>query len=174
MLQYPVTLERDDNDTIRVSFPDFPEAHTFGADRTEARERARDALTTVLDAYIRDRQRIPPPSRRSGLPVVDVPALTAAKVAIYQAMRASNVGKAELARRLGWHPPQVDRLLDVRHGSRLDQLEAASRALGRRLHVLVVEDSAELMIAIAHAIPGRRPSRAGRASRRTAQGRRKK
>src|SRR5205823_1125937 len=29
MLWYPVTVELDTNDTILVSFPDFPEAHTF-------------------------------------------------------------------------------------------------------------------------------------------------
>jgi hypothetical protein len=29
----------------------------------------------------------------------------------------------------------VDRLLDLRHRSRLDQLEAAFRALGKQLHV---------------------------------------
>jgi len=30
-------------------------------------------------------------------------------------MRAARVRKAELARRLIWHLPQVDRLLDLRH-----------------------------------------------------------
>ena len=44
---------------------------------------------------------------------------------------------AELARRLGWHMPQVDRLLDLHHASRLDQAEAALNALGRRLEVSV-------------------------------------
>ena len=39
-------------------------------------------------------------------------------------MRAGNVGKAELARRLDWHLPQVDRVLRVRHGSQLDQRSA--------------------------------------------------
>ena len=42
---------------------------------------------------------------------------------------------AELARRLGWHLPQVDRILDVQHRSRLDQMDAALGAIGRRLHV---------------------------------------
>ena len=32
------------------------------------------------------------------------------------------IGKAELARRLGWHLPQVDRVLNVHHHSRLDQI----------------------------------------------------
>ena len=47
------------------------------------------------------------------------------------------IKKAELARRLGWHTPQVDRLFDLRHASRLDQIEAAAAALGRHLEVRV-------------------------------------
>jgi antitoxin HicB len=42
------------------------------------------------------------------------------------------VGKAELGRRLGRHLSQVDRLLDLRHASQLDQLEMALRALAKR------------------------------------------
>jgi antitoxin HicB len=38
-------------------------------------------------------------------------------------------------RRLNCHLPQVDRLLDLRHKSRFDRLEAAFRALGRRLSI---------------------------------------
>ena len=56
---------------------------------------------------------------------VVLPALTEAKLALYSAMRAKKIGKAELARRLNRHLPQVDRLLDVLHSSRLDQLEAS-------------------------------------------------
>jgi antitoxin HicB len=54
-------------------------------------------------------------------------------------MRILGVGKAELARRLGWHLPQVDRLLNLRHASRLDQLEQAFRILGRQLTINVHE-----------------------------------
>ena len=50
-------------------------------------------------------------------------------------MTEQGVKKAELARRLGWHMPQVDRLFDLRHASRLDQLEAAARVLGHSLEV---------------------------------------
>jgi hypothetical protein len=41
---------------------------------------------------------------------------------------ALQIKKAELARRLGWHMPRVDRLFDLRHASRIDQIEAAARA----------------------------------------------
>ena len=54
-------------------------------------------------------------------------------------MRDQRIGKAELARRLGWHLPQVDRVLDIRHHSRLDQMDAALDAIGRRLHVYAEE-----------------------------------
>ena len=54
---------------------------------------------------------------------------------LYQGMKDQGIGKAELTRRLGWHLPQVDRVLDVQHRSRLDRVDAALRAIGRRLQV---------------------------------------
>jgi antitoxin HicB len=56
-------------------------------------------------------------------------------------MRSAKVGKAELARRLNCHLPQIDRLLDLGHASRLDQIEQAFLALGKRL-TLSLEDAA--------------------------------
>ncbi len=65
--------------------------------------------------------------------------MTEAKLALYTAMRIARVSKSELARRLNCHMPQVDRLLDLRHASRLDQLEAAFHALGKQLSIQVSE-----------------------------------
>ncbi len=50
-------------------------------------------------------------------------------------MRAAGLNKKQLAERLGWQPSQVTRLFDGRHASRLDQIDAALKALGRRLVV---------------------------------------
>jgi hypothetical protein len=47
------------------------------------------------------------------------------------------VRKAELARRMGIHKQQVDRLLDIDHASRIEQLEAAFSALQMRLIIAV-------------------------------------
>jgi antitoxin HicB len=52
-------------------------------------------------------------------------------------MTEQGIKKAELARRLGWHLPQVDRLFDLRHASKLEQIEAAAAALGRHIEVRV-------------------------------------
>ena len=123
MLAYPIALD-DDDGTVLVTSPDFPELTTFGEDRDEAVTRAVHALEEALAARIHDRKDIPTPSQ--GEPYAVLPTLTSVKVMLYQGMRDQGVGKAELARRLGWHLPQVDRVLDVQHRSRLDRCATAS------------------------------------------------
>jgi antitoxin HicB len=135
VLRYPVRLSKDTNDTILVDVPDIPEAHTFGEDREEALLRAPDAIESALMCYIDLRRDIPMPRAGRKGPFVTLPALTEGKLALYTAMRTARVSKAELARRLNCHLPQVDRLLDLGHASRLDQLEAAFRALGKQLSI---------------------------------------
>jgi len=139
MLRYHIKLSKDTNGTILAKIPDVPEAVTFGDDRDEAILRAPDAIETVFIAYMADRRPIPLPRAGAKAPFATLPALTEAKLALYTAMLAAKVGKAELARRLNCHLPQIDRLLDLRHASRLDQLEAAFRALGKQLSVQIQE-----------------------------------
>lgn len=137
MLDYPVTLTPDEG-TVLVTFPDVPEAITFGADEDEALLQAVDALETALSFYVEARKPLPVASKpKRGQRTVRPSALEGAKLGVYQAMMEQGIKKAELARRLGWHMPQVDRLFDLRHASRLDQIEAAARALGRHLDVRI-------------------------------------
>lgn len=134
-MRYPVEFEREDKGGLTVRVPDIPGTHSFGEDEADALRHAGDAIETMLGALMSDGQDIPPPSPAKGRTLVAISALAAAKVALYQAMRADKVGKAELARRLGWHLPQVDRVLDIFHNSRLDHVEAALAAVGRRLEI---------------------------------------
>lgn len=137
-LNYPVVLEPDTNDTVLVSFPDVPEAHTFGDDEPEALLRAVDALETALSFYADAGEDLPRPSKlKRGQHSVRPTAQACLALSIYQTMRDEGVRKSELARRLGWYMPQVDRVLDPSHASRLDQAEAALAALGRSLNVQV-------------------------------------
>ena len=137
-MRYRVTLEKEKG-LVNVYFPDVPGAQTFGDDEQEALTRAVDALETMFMGLIECREDIPRPrAPKRGEKTVALPALTVAKLELYQAMRAAGVGKAELARRLNWHLPQIDRLLDLAHASRLDQLEQAFAALGKRLEVAVL------------------------------------
>jgi antitoxin HicB len=137
MLRYPVILRRDTNGTVLVDFPDVPEAHTFGENRQEALARAPDALETALMGYIESRLPVPEPRLRSRGLSVKVPSSTELKLSLYSAMRAAGIDKPELARRLSRRPADVNRLLDLRRASPLEDLEGALLALGKRLSVQV-------------------------------------
>jgi antitoxin HicB len=138
MFDYPVTLTPDDNGTVRATFEDVPEAITFGADEEEALLNAVDALETGLSFYVDARERLPAASKPGkGQKTVRPSALECAKLGVYQAMTEQGIKKSDLARRLGWHLPQVDRLFDLGHASKFDQIEAAARALGKAVHVNV-------------------------------------
>jgi antitoxin HicB len=137
MFDYPVTLTLDDG-AVLVTFVDVPEAITFGADEDEALLNAIDALETGLSFYVDGRKFLPAVSQPAdGQKTVRPSALECAKLGVYQAMTEQGIKKAELARRLGWHMPQVDRLFDLRHASKLEQIEAAAIVLGRHIEVTV-------------------------------------
>ena len=137
MFDYPVILTQDDG-SVLVTFADVPEAITFGADEDEALMHAVDALETALSFYVDDRKPLPKASRpKRGQKTVRPSALESAKLGVYQSMIEQGVKKSELARRLGWHMPQIDRLFDLKHASKLDQIEAAAHVLGKHIEVRV-------------------------------------
>jgi antitoxin HicB len=136
MFDYPVELHTEAG-SVWVSSPDIPELHSAGDDEDEALLEAVDGLETALSLYVDQRRPIPLPSAAPGLPRVRLPALTVAKIALWNAMCEKNVGKAELARQLGVNRPQVDRLVDLLHHSKIALVEQALYLLGRRLSVTV-------------------------------------
>ena len=139
MLIYPMELTPDDNGTLLVTFPDVPEAVTFGDDEAEALLRAEDALLVMFSAYMDDRQPIPEPSPLNGRPGVALKVVAAGKVALHNTLLATGQRKADLARRLNLAPTLVDRLLSLHHKSRIEQIETALAVLGKRLVVEVRE-----------------------------------
>jgi antitoxin HicB len=119
-----------------VNFPDLPNGWSQGETREEALANAADLLEEIILGRMANNEDVPlpsPPGADDDRPRVGLPALTAAKLEAYRAMRAAGLNKRQLAERLGWQQSQVTRLFDGRHASRLDQIEAALAALGRRL-----------------------------------------
>jgi antitoxin HicB len=142
MYCYPVFFNPEEGGFV-VTVPDIPEVITEGDSIEEATEYAIDAIELTLGEYMRRLAEIPRPAKRKGrhIRIVELPLLTQAKLSLYSAMQASGIRKADLARRLGVSKPQVERLLDLAHGSRLEQIEQAFRALKKRLE-LSVQDAA--------------------------------
>ncbi len=135
---FPATLEPEpDGSAITVTFGGLPGA-TWGASESEALARAEDLLVTALSFYTDDGQPIPPPPDTNGRPVVAVPPLVAAKLALHDAMLAAGVSNVELGRRIGLDEKAVRRLRDPLYRSHIGGVETALRALGRRLDVIAV------------------------------------
>lgn len=139
MYAYPVKIKPDDNGTLLVTFPDIPEAITVAETPEEVESVALEALESAFDIYFDQRREIPAPSEpKRGQKLIALSALITAKVLLANEMVRQGVRKAELARRLHVHGPQIDRLLDPRHSSKIDAIESAFQSLGRRLNVSVM------------------------------------
>ena len=117
-----------------VTVPAFPEVTTDGATQEEGFRHALMAIEEAIAARIADGEDIPAPSRKADTGnFVQVPALTYLKCALYMLARHEGISNADLARRLGWHREQVDRLFRIDHNSQLGQLEAAFKEIGHPL-----------------------------------------
>jgi antitoxin HicB len=96
---------------------------------------AQEMLEEAILGVIANKEEVPIPSLANGRPVVRLPALTAAKLELYRAMRHGGLEEVKLAKRLGWPAKKIAHIFDGYHAVRLEQLEAALAALGRRLVV---------------------------------------
>lgn len=137
MFDYPVTLHHEAG-SVWISCDDVPELSSAGDNEAEALLDAVDGLESALSLYVDQRRPIPLPRPAApGQPVVRLPALTAAKVALWNAMSEQGIGKADMARRLGVNRPQVDRLIDLLHNSKIEHVEHALAVLGWRISLSV-------------------------------------
>ncbi|MEO8653699.1 MAG: type II toxin-antitoxin system HicB family antitoxin, partial [Ramlibacter sp.] len=79
---------------------------------------------------------IPAPSRvKRGQVAIDLPASVAAKVLLLNEMITQKVRPSELARRLGTTAQEVNRLTQLSHATKIDGIDNALQALGKRLDI---------------------------------------
>ena len=140
MFNYPVTLTHDETDGgFVVTFLDIPEAISQGETVAEAMKAARAALETALDFYFDDKRAVPAPSKAAaGQALIGLNASLSAKVLLLNEMIYQNIRPAELARRLGTRPQDVNRLTNLRHTTRIDSIAAALEAMGKQMDIRVV------------------------------------
>lgn len=128
-----VKLEKD-REAILATCPDLPEVASVGDDEDEALLSVVEAIELAIECRISDREAIPVPGRhRKGHARVRVPVQAAVKAQLHNEMLAQNVRKSQLAQRLNLHMPQVDRILNPKHSTKLETLEDAFEALGKHL-----------------------------------------
>ena len=140
---YPANFLTEKNGKgLHVRFPDLPEALTGGVDLDDTREQAADCLAEALAGRIARGDEIPAPSKlKRGQYPVSVPLYLAPKLALYLAMREGGIRNTELARRLGVSETVVRRMLDPKHNTKPEKIQAALAVLGKRI-VVRFEDAA--------------------------------
>jgi antitoxin HicB len=133
-MRYPVRLKKEKEGGYVVTFPDIPEAISQGKEVEDSLVQAKDALETAMEFYFEDRRPVPLPSElKRGQHYVELPASLTAKVLLLNEMLRQGVRPAELARRIGTTAQEVNRLTTLRHKSKIDRIDEALRALGKRL-----------------------------------------
>jgi antitoxin HicB len=135
-LAYRIKVEADDNETLLVTCPAFPEVTTFGVNQAEAIKHAQDAIEEAIAARIVSGQMVPEQKGTRGI-LVTLPMQTSLKVALYRLLKQENITRAELMRRLNWNRESVDRLFRLDHATRLEQFDAAFRVLGHQVEISV-------------------------------------
>lgn len=130
---YGTAIAEQDGDFV-VSVRDLPEVVTSGDTLEEALALALDAIEVAVLGRIEEEAELPAPSAPApGEHGVPLPAPLAAKASIYHLWRAAGISKSELARRMARGENEARRVLDPRHGTKLDMLAEAAKALGHRL-----------------------------------------
>jgi antitoxin HicB len=140
---YPATFLFEENGKgFHVRFPDLPEALTGGDDLADTFVQAADCLAEAIAGRITRGEEIPRPSKpKRGQHLISVPLYLAPKLALYLAMRERRIANTELAERLGVSETVVWRMLNSKHDTKPEKIQAALRALGKRV-VMTFEDAA--------------------------------
>lgn len=137
MYEYPLEVHHEAAG-VWLSCPDLPEMNAAGDTLEEALGEALAGMETALSLYVDQRRRIPQASPATGAgPVLHLPALTVAKIMLWNALQEQAISRAELAGRLGCSRQAVDRLVDFLHTSKIEQVERALGVLGRRISLIL-------------------------------------
>ena len=132
-IEYPAQIQKEQDGTFFVSFPDIPEAITEGETMEEALFNASEVLTLAMEYRLDEEQNIPDPSNIAGDNIHLISPI--AKVQSAMLIRKSRQGRslADLARTLETSWPSVQRLENPHNSPTLKMIDKAATALGKRL-----------------------------------------
>lgn len=137
MYNYAIRFEKDTAPGLAVFCRDLPELNSYGDDREHAVSEAVDAIETTLSIYVDQRRVIPEATpAQEGEEMIYLPAVTTAKIYLWNEMMARGMRKADLCRLLNVSQTQGDRLVDFLHTSKMEQIESALAALDVGIAVL--------------------------------------
>lgn len=138
---YKFTMEEDGNEWV-VSFADVPEAVTRVSDENlgAAVDRASDIFIATIKFYYEQKRLIPLPSPlNEDDDFIAIPIGMAAKILLLNEILESGISQAELGRFLGIKRQNMQRVVDLKHPTKIETLEEAMMFLGKRFEVISVK-----------------------------------
>ncbi|ECF2367664.1 type II toxin-antitoxin system HicB family antitoxin [Salmonella enterica subsp. enterica serovar Mountpleasant] len=138
MLKYTIQITRDTTGFMATCL-DMPKFVTAGETEDEIIALAPEAFEMAVECYMDENIPVPLPSvdvTETGCVIV-LSVTLAAKIELYNTLLASHISKSELARRMGIPNQNIKKLLSPSTKSRLDTMESAFAALGKRLDISV-------------------------------------
>lgn len=137
---YPAKIEADENGFFLVTFRDLPFAVTDGKTHKEALEAATDCLEEAIAMCIDDGLLVPLPSKQQKNEIgVVLPALMAAKAALYITIKKKGLSKASFSRLLNVDEKEGRRLLDPHHKTKIPRINEALSVLGNKLYIGILK-----------------------------------
>lgn len=138
-MKYPARFESDNEfGGFVVTFRDIPEAITQGNTFEEAMTMAEDVLISAMDFYFDDKRPVPMPSKiKQGEHFVNLPPSLSAKVLLLNEMLHQKIRPADLARIMNTRSQDINRLIDLRHTTKIDAIASAINALGKTLELRI-------------------------------------
>ena len=106
---YPIDISYDGINFFRVSFPDIPEAHSFGTSIEDALANSSDALVSALQLYVNAWKALPKPSIDKHVGLYTACPCPRARVGLtaYVSARQHGLTKPVFLRMLGLAPEAV-------------------------------------------------------------------
>lgn len=130
-------LKAEDGTEI-IKCRDIPELLSWPADGESKEEWARYAVEDCIAFMMKDGIKVPCAS--PALPgefVVELTPTEEAKILLHNEMVDANVGRSALAIKAGLSLPEVTRLLNLKHRTKIDSLALALNSLGKRFNLSV-------------------------------------
>jgi antitoxin HicB len=135
---FPCRFEKLEDGTEIVRCRDLPELLSYSVDGEPLENWARYAVEDCVEFRIKDGEIIPEASPAlPGEYVVHLDANQVAKILLSNEMVRDGVSRAELAKKAELKLPEVTRILDIHHPTKIDRIETILRSLGHRLQLSI-------------------------------------
>lgn len=132
--QYPVELLDNKEGGFILKFRDFPDYNSEIWSLDELHSTGVSALITLLDLYFEHNKVFPEPSSpKENDQLIELPISVIARMMLLNTMVENKVRPVDLARKMGLKPQEVNRIVNLKHNIRIDTIQKALTALGKKL-----------------------------------------